>query len=521
MPNKAVFLDRDNTLIDDPGYINSPDQVKLLEGVPEALTEMRNLGYKLVVITNQSAVARGIVTEEVLATIHTRLEELLSEQGTHLDRIYYCPYHVDGVIAKYRKESDWRKPNPGMILKASQEMDLDISQSWCIGDRQSDIEAGYHAGCRTILIDLMSPVGRLRPEQIHPDHFAVNIREASNIVKKNRYIVPEIKDKAQQIVTHTDQPPLEEAAVGSGPDPAPRPKKVDPPPADKVDMPQSAPGDRATLGVKIPSSARERAILSAGKDGEAGDVGSIVDAAGCSQATNKPLEARGGFQTEARIKPDRRLDDPLLLRAVKILFHTDTDAIRTQFRRDAMQLDQAAVHRLIESALTQLDILNHRLMTVRLHHQLTHIQVQGYRALVKSLAYDDPKEMEPAQQKETAMSNPVKIYTYQRCGTCRKALKYLVDKGIEYHDIPIRETPPRKTELKTMLKHLDGRRNLLFNTSGADYRELKIKDQLAGMTDQDAIDMLNSNGNLVKRPFLLTAEGGLVGFKQDQWDAFF
>ncbi len=277
----------------------------------------------------------------------------------------------------------------------------------------------------------------------------------------------------------------------------------------------------ARLGLTTPSSGPRANGFSPGKDGEAGDVGSIVDAAGCSQATNKPLEARGGFQTEARIKPDRRLDDPLLLRAVKILFHTDTDAIRTQFRRDAMQLDQAAVHRLIESALTQLDILNHRLMTVRLHHQLTHIQVQGYRALVKSLAYDDPNEKEPAQQKETPMSNPVKIYTYQRCGTCRKALKYLVDKGIEYHDIPIRETPPRKTELKTMLKHLEGRRNLLFNTSGTDYRELKIKDQMAGMTDQDAIDMLNSNGNLVKRPFLLTAEGGLVGFKQDQWDAFF
>ncbi len=119
------------------------------------------------------------------------------------------------------------------------------------------------------------------------------------------------------------------------------------------------------------------------------------------------------------------------------------------------------------------------------------------------------------------MSNPVKIYTYQRCGTCRKALKYLADRGIEFKDIPIRETPPRKAELKTMLKHLKGRRNLLFNTSGADYRELKIKDQLAGMTDQDAIDLLNSNGNLVKRPFLLTARGGLVGFKQDQWDAFF
>ena len=248
MPDKAVFLDRDNTLIDDPGYINNPDQVKLLEGVPEALTEMRNLGYKLVVITNQSAVARGIVTEEVLATIHTRLEELLSDKGTHLDRIYYCPYHADGVIEKYRKESDWRKPNPGLILKAGQEMDLDISQSWCIGDRQTDIEAGHRAGCRTILIDLMSPVGRLRPEQIHPDHIAVNIREASNIVKKHSYTIPKIKSKAPQIVTQTGQPPLKAAAAVAEPADVPRrPKRVDPPPADETDMPPSSPGDGRAL----------------------------------------------------------------------------------------------------------------------------------------------------------------------------------------------------------------------------------------------------------------------------------
>ena len=223
----------------------------------------------------------------------------------------------------------------------------------------------------------------------------------------------------------------------------------------------------------------------------------------------------------ARTKPDERLEDSLILRAVKILFHSDADSIKRQFRRNGMRLDETALRQIIERACAELAILNHRLMTVRLHHQLSHIQVQGYRVLVKSLAYENPQEMQTTRQKETTMSHPVKIYTYKRCGTCRKALKYLVDKGIEYRDIPIRETPPRKTELKTMLKHLDGRRNLLFNTSGTDYRELKIKDQLAGMTDEDAITLLNGNGNLVKRPFLLSTEGGLVGFKEDQWDAFF
>jgi D-glycero-D-manno-heptose 1,7-bisphosphate phosphatase len=186
--SKAVFLDRDQTLIHDPGYINHPDQVTLIEGVPEALNELKALGYLLVVVTNQSAVARGIVTEEVLQKIHDRMEALLAERGAQLDRIYYCPYHPDGVVEKYRRPSEYRKPNPGMFLTAAQEMDMDLDQSWCIGDSFSDIEAGVRAGCRTILIDGSSPPKRSMQGLPHgapsPDYVAVNLREAVNIIKK-------------------------------------------------------------------------------------------------------------------------------------------------------------------------------------------------------------------------------------------------------------------------------------------------------------------------------------------------
>jgi D,D-heptose 1,7-bisphosphate phosphatase len=97
MSNKAIFLDRDDTLIEDAGYINNPDQVKLLDGVGEAMRELKDMGYKLVIATNQSGVARGIVTEEALGEIHNRLKQLLAENGAFLDQIYYCPYHPEGV----------------------------------------------------------------------------------------------------------------------------------------------------------------------------------------------------------------------------------------------------------------------------------------------------------------------------------------------------------------------------------------------------------------------------------------
>ncbi len=206
MSEKAIFLDRDDTLIEDPGYINSPEQVKLLDGVAEALIELKALGYKLVVVTNQSAVARGIVTEKVLGAIHNRLKQLLAEKNAFLDGIYYCPYHPDGAVKKYRKESDFRKPNPGMLLKAAEEMDIDLGQSWCVGNSISDIEAGLRAGCKTILIDLPSHQQQLEPGQPRPDYKAVNIKEVVNIIKKHHRSSAEVEVQAQSAPTVQTEP---------------------------------------------------------------------------------------------------------------------------------------------------------------------------------------------------------------------------------------------------------------------------------------------------------------------------
>lgn len=206
MSNKAIFLDRDDTLIEDAGYINNPDQVKLLDGVGEAMRELKDMGYKLVVATNQSGVARGIVTEEVLGEIHNRLKQLLAENGAFLDQIYYCPYHPEGVIPKYRKESDWRKPNPGMLLSAAEEMDIDLGQSWCIGNSSRDVEAGLRAGCKTILIN--PPWHKRQPQsgEATADYQAVNIREAVNIIKRYHRSHTEVvtKELPQNIQFHSE-----------------------------------------------------------------------------------------------------------------------------------------------------------------------------------------------------------------------------------------------------------------------------------------------------------------------------
>ena len=115
----------------------------------------------------------------------------------------------------------------------------------------------------------------------------------------------------------------------------------------------------------------------------------------------------------------------------------------------------------------------------------------------------------------------LKIYVYNKCGTCRKALKYLDEQGIDYTAIPIREQPPTPTELRRMLKYYEGNIRRIFNTSSGDYKELNMKSRLPKMSADDAVELLSKTGNLVKRPFALGKDFGIVGFKQEEWDAIF
>ena len=114
----------------------------------------------------------------------------------------------------------------------------------------------------------------------------------------------------------------------------------------------------------------------------------------------------------------------------------------------------------------------------------------------------------------------LRIYSYEKCDTCRKALKFLAARGVVAENIPIRERPPSKAELKRMLGLVGGELRKLFNTSGRDYKALNMKDRLPAMSESDALDLLSKNGNLVRRPFALSADGGTVGFKEEEWLLF-
>lgn len=153
---KAVFLDRDGTINQYVGFLKRIDDFKLMDGVAEAIRTMNALGYLVIVVTNQPVIARGEMSFEELEEIHNKMETLLGKEGAYLDAVYYCPHHPHRGFAGERPElkieCECRKPKPGMLLKAAEEYNIDLSGSWMVGDTESDIEAGKNANCKTALI---------------------------------------------------------------------------------------------------------------------------------------------------------------------------------------------------------------------------------------------------------------------------------------------------------------------------------------------------------------------------------
>lgn len=150
---RAVFLDRDGVLIEDTGYPSDPTAIALLPGVGEALYRLQSAGWRLVVVSNQSGVARGKFDLIRLDQIHARLCSLLAASGVELDALYFCPHHPAGSQAPFNTGCDHRKPSPGMLYSAAQRLGLLLDACWMVGDKESDVQAARAAGVRAIRLD--------------------------------------------------------------------------------------------------------------------------------------------------------------------------------------------------------------------------------------------------------------------------------------------------------------------------------------------------------------------------------
>ncbi|MEN9938787.1 MAG: hypothetical protein RLZZ387_5366 [Chloroflexota bacterium] len=154
MKHRAVFLDRDGTLVQPRHYPSTPDELLLYDGIDEGLRCLQQAGFRLVVITNQSGIARGLFDEAALERMHDHLRSELALRGVSIDAFYHCPHHPEGVVPELAVACECRKPRPGMLVQAAAECGIDLRRSWFVGDILDDVEAGNRAGCRTVLVDL-------------------------------------------------------------------------------------------------------------------------------------------------------------------------------------------------------------------------------------------------------------------------------------------------------------------------------------------------------------------------------
>jgi len=148
----AVFLDRDGVIIEDSHYLGDPNRIRLVPGSADAIAALNRAGWPIVVVTNQSGVARGLFPPESVELVHDQLRQLLAGYGARIDAFHYCPHHPEAELPEFRQECICRKPRPGMLTRAARELGIDLAASWMIGDRESDLAAGAAVGCRTVLV---------------------------------------------------------------------------------------------------------------------------------------------------------------------------------------------------------------------------------------------------------------------------------------------------------------------------------------------------------------------------------
>jgi len=191
--NAAVFLDRDGTINEEVGYLDSIDKLNLFPNSAEAIRLINQSGMKTVVMTNQSGVAKGYFTEEFVRTVHERIQEILRGKGAFIDAFYYCPHHHSEGVGHYLQSCACRKPEAGMLIEASKELDIDLMRSYTVGDMLKDIQVAHAVGAKGILVKTGYGIDTIEkdltshsPEICKPNYIADDILDAVNWIIKDQ-----------------------------------------------------------------------------------------------------------------------------------------------------------------------------------------------------------------------------------------------------------------------------------------------------------------------------------------------
>lgn len=186
---KAVFLDRDGTINEEMGYVNHPSRFQIFEFAAPAIRKLNDIGFKVIILTNQSGLARGYFDEKVLEEVHTNLLNHLSIHKARIDKIYHCPHHIEGSVKKFTTDCDCRKPKPGMLKRAEREFNISLKESYLIGDRYKDIQFGQKSGLTTIMVLTGYGLGEHTYQKNQwtkgPDFICKNLLDAADIICEN------------------------------------------------------------------------------------------------------------------------------------------------------------------------------------------------------------------------------------------------------------------------------------------------------------------------------------------------
>lgn len=220
MQRRALFLDRDGTLVEPRHYPSHPDDLVLYGRIAPGLRRLRSAGFKLIVVTNQAGIARGYFGPRELFEMHRSLARRFARLGVIIDRFYFCPHHPDGVIPGLAVTCTCRKPQPGMLLRAASELHIDLERSWMIGDILADVEAGNRAHCRTVLVDIGTE-SRPTADQSMPDIVGRSTRHALDAIAAVEQLGPRceltyIPDRWRQASVQTPSPTKPPATKGGG-----------------------------------------------------------------------------------------------------------------------------------------------------------------------------------------------------------------------------------------------------------------------------------------------------------------